>query len=47
MFFKTGNSPIIATSEDQTDLSEKKSDEIKEECESIIPNPIVETGTEV
>jgi len=35
MFFRTGNSPIIATSEDQIDLSEKKSDEIKEEAPTV------------
>lgn len=40
MFIKTGNSPIIATSENQIDLSEKKSDETKEEVS------IVETQVE-
>lgn len=37
MFYKTGKSPIIATSENQTDLSEKKSDEIKEEVPIVTP----------
>ena len=42
MFYKTGKSPIIATSENQTDLSEKKSDEIKEE----VPIAEVQVGPE-
>lgn len=37
MFYKTGNSPIIATSENQIDLSEKKSDEVKEEVPIVAP----------